>query len=166
LIVLTASAAFYDTHTPWNTTDQIVEQLRPTLGRASGIAFAWGLFGAGLTSSITAPIATAYAICGSLGWQTRPSSPAFRAIAISVIVIGASLAIYWGSSPTATILFAQVANGLLLPIVAIFLLHTVQRTGVAGSDGIKTVGLIAAWLVTCLVAVLGAWRVVSALTSL
>lgn len=162
-IVLTASAAFFQTETAWTSTDQIAQQLQPTLGRASGIAFAFGLFAAGLTSSITAPVATAYAVCGCLGWQTSPSSRAFRAIALAVIGVGGACAIGFGKSPATTILFAQVANGLLLPFIACFLLLVVSRQRQSHGGNIGRGRIRFAGVVVAAVALLGVWRAISGL---
>ena len=160
-ILITASAAFFDTQTPWRGTEQIAEQLRPTLGASSGFAFALGLFAAGLTSAITAPLATAFAVCGCLGWDAQPASSRFRLIALSVIASGAILAISLGKSPAITILFAQIANGLLLPVIAVFLLVVVKKRCVA--DNLPKPNLSLAWLIVACVGCLGLWRVVSAL---
>ena len=160
-ILVTASTAFHQTATPWTSIDQIAQQLRPALGRGGGIAFALGLFAAGLTSAVTAPIATAYAICGSLQWDADPSSRRFRVIALGVVFVGGLVAIWFGKSPALTIQFAQVANGLLLPIVACFLLWVVARQG--RTTG-KTVGRgrqSLALLVVIGVAMLGLWRIVT-----
>ncbi|MEI8619122.1 divalent metal cation transporter [Pseudoalteromonas sp. B193] len=45
-------------------------QLEPLLGDAAHYFLLRGLFAAGLTSTITAPLASAYAVCGMLGWST------------------------------------------------------------------------------------------------
>lgn len=97
--------------------------------------FSLGLFAAGLTSSITAPLAAAYATCGCLGWSTDLKAPAMRSIVLTVILVGVCIAMI-GSSPQALILFAQTANGLLLPIVAWFLLISMKRVAMLGPQRI------------------------------
>ncbi|EMI22534.1 manganese transport protein MntH [Rhodopirellula maiorica SM1] len=162
-ILLTASGAFYDQGIRWNTPDQIAAGLRPTLGAVSGHAFAIGLFCAGLTSAVTAPLATAYAVCGCLGWPTKPSSKAFRAIAISVIAAGVTAAMMMQGSPVFTIVVAQVTNGMLLPIVAALMLVVIQKRTAASSLAMSPAGVYAAWTVVALVSLLGLWRVLAAL---
>lgn len=56
----------------------------------------------------------------------------FRVIAISVIVVGAVVS-FFGINPVTIIMVAQIANGLLLPIVAVFLLVTMNRRALLGS---------------------------------
>ncbi|MCO8124995.1 Nramp family divalent metal transporter [Stieleria sp. TO1_6] len=162
-ILTTASAAFYQSKINWNSIDEIAVQLRPALGDAGGVAFAVGLFAAGLTSSITAPIATAYAVCGSLGWKADPSSRRFRAIAIAVVWIGGYLAIHFGKSPALTIQFAQVANGLLLPIVGCFLLAVVVKPKSSPLASLSRWRLVSAFFAVLAVALLGIWRTISVL---
>lgn len=161
-ILVTASTAFHDAGIPWTSIDQISVQLEPALGRSGSIAFALGLFAAGLTSAITAPIATAYAICGTLDWKADLSSHRFRAIAVSVVLIGGVFAIWFGKSPALTIQFAQVANGLLLPIVAGILLSVVVRGNHDGAAQIGRLRFAIAAFVVGGVTLLGIWRVIGA----
>ncbi len=95
-------------------------QLEPLLGSWARAFFAIGLLAAGLSSAITAPLAAAYAARGTLGWEGGLGTGRFRAVWILVLVTGAGFAAM-GLRPVPAILFAQVANGLLLPAVAVFL---------------------------------------------
>ncbi|MDV6013965.1 Nramp family divalent metal transporter [Haloechinothrix sp. LS1_15] len=106
-------------------------QLEPLLGPAAQGFFAVGLFAAGLTSAITAPLAAAYAVSGALGWRVDLTSLRFRAVWAVVILVGTTFAVL-GENPVAAILFAQAANGLLLPIIAVFLLVVANRRDLLG----------------------------------
>ncbi len=96
-------------------------QLEPVLGTWARAFFAAGLLAAGLTSAITAPLAAAYATAGALGWPRDLSDRRLRAVWMLVLASGAFFAAS-GIRPISAILFAQVANGVLLPAVAAFLL--------------------------------------------
>ena len=159
-ILITSSTAFFDTQTQIGTTGDIARQLEPTLGTVSTFAFSLGLFAAGLTSSITAPLATAYALCGCMGWNAHPSGIRFRIIALCVVLIGGVSALTYGSTPSTVIAFAQVANGLLLPIVAAFLLLVVSRN-TSQKIHFGGIQLQLARLVVVLVGLLGIWRILS-----
>ncbi|EMI43567.1 Nramp family divalent metal transporter [Rhodopirellula sp. SWK7] len=165
-ILLTASSAFHDQGTKWDSPDQIAMQLRPTLGTLSGVTFALGLFAAGLTSAITAPLATAYAVCGCLGWSTQTDSPRFRGIAILVVLTGTVAAVFLDGSPVSTIVAAQVANGLLLPVIAVIMLLVVQRQARVNQTKMSTPSLIAAWIVVSLIGALGLWRMTTGVMKL
>ncbi|MGD8699022.1 MAG: Nramp family divalent metal transporter [Gemmatimonadales bacterium] len=106
--------------------------LEPLLGRWAGAFFACGLLAAGLSSAITAPLAAAYATCGVMGWDTDLSSWSARAVWMPVLAVGvvfSALAL----RPIPAILFAQAANGLLLPVVAGFLLYLANDRSLLGS---------------------------------
>ncbi|MEJ2187727.1 MAG: Nramp family divalent metal transporter [Gemmatimonadota bacterium] len=100
-------------------------QLEPLLGRWAGVFFATGLLAAGLTSAITAPLAAAYATAGALGWPRDLRDRRLRGVWLVVLGAGVLFAAT-GVKPVPAILFAQVANGVLLPAVAVFLLLAVN----------------------------------------
>ncbi len=157
-LVCVLSSAFYDHGTQWHSPNPIAAQLRPALGTLSGFTFALGLFAAGLTSAITAPLATAYAVCGCLGWSASSASKSFRGIAIVVVLLGAMAAIFSDGSPASTIVAAQIANGLLLPVVAIIMLLVVRRESIVSEGQMATPAIIAAWAVISLITALGIWQ--------
>lgn len=119
-IVSTAAAAFFGKALTIEGAADLSESLRPLAGDGATWLMALGLFAAGLSSSITAPLASAYALSGILGRSGDLKGGPFRFTWIAIIAIGvviASLQI----RPVTVIWFAQVANGLLLPIMALFL---------------------------------------------
>ena len=156
---MTASAAFFEKQAELGSIIDLAVQLKPTLGAASTSAFALGLFAAGLTSSLTAPIATAYAICGCMGWKPDPSLKSFRIIALAVLLIGAGSALLFGRAPSQVIVFAQVANGILLPGVAWFVLLVAVRA----SRGKHLFPKMLAATITMVISLLGVWRILSLL---
>ncbi|MBW4431051.1 MAG: Nramp family divalent metal transporter [Pelatocladus maniniholoensis HA4357-MV3] len=131
-IATTSAAAFATQGMTISNARTMAQQLEPLLGSAAQYCFGIGLFAAGLSSTITAPLATAYAICGALGWRANFHNSRFRTIWILVLVIGTVLAIT-GKSPLESILFAQAANGLLLPVVATFLLIVINQADLLGN---------------------------------
>ncbi|MCW8091720.1 Nramp family divalent metal transporter [Alteromonas sp. ASW11-130] len=120
VVMATAMTTFFGSETSLSA-GNLGKQLEPVLGEYAQWFFALGLFAAGLTSAITAPLAAAYAVCGALNRPADLNDRLFRAIWMIVITAGVLVASA-GFKPLAAILFAQAANGLLLPIVAVFLL--------------------------------------------
>ena len=106
--------------------DALLRQLDPALGSSGRYVFAAGLWAAGLTSAVTAPLAAAYAVCGALGLDDRVKGRAFRAIALSIVAIGTVFAAT-GGRPLSLIIFAQATNGLLLPLIAMVLLWLMNQ---------------------------------------
>ena len=101
--------------------------LANTMGEKSGswtaALFAFGLFAAGMTSSITSPFAaavTARALFAKDENQWSVRSTKFRMVWGIILLIGLLFGLS-GLQPIASIIFAQAINGILLPVVAIFL---------------------------------------------
>jgi NRAMP (natural resistance-associated macrophage protein)-like metal ion transporter len=125
VIMATAAIAFYNT----NTTVEVANlsaQLTPILGEFAGPFFGLGLLSAGITSSITAPLAAGYAITSIMGWDTRVSSKAFKTVALSIIVIGVFFATI-ATKPLPLIIFSQTTNALLLPFTIVVLLIVMSK---------------------------------------
>ena len=94
--------------------------LQPLFGNSAAIFTGLGLFAAGITSSITAPFAAAIVIQSCFGWTGGMKSKKFRASWMGILLIGlASTTLSF--SPIVIIQFAQLANGVLLPIMAALL---------------------------------------------
>lgn len=107
-------------------------QLEPLLGRWATTVFAVGLLAAGITSAITAPLAAAYALSGAFGWAPDLRVARVRAIWLAVLLAGLSFALF-DVEPVRAILSAQVANGILLPAVAVFLLAVMNDRRALGA---------------------------------
>lgn len=130
-IMITAAAAMWTKGVTAESGADMATQLEPLLGAAAPYVFALGLFAAGMTSAVAGPLGAAYAICGVMGWGSDLKSPRFRAVWIAVMGVGMVIALT-GVNPIQIILLAQAANGLLLPIVAGFLLVVMSRSSVLG----------------------------------
>lgn len=131
-IIATAATTFFAQQlTP--TIDNIAMQLEPLLGSFAPTFFAIGLFAAGLTSAITAPLAASYALCGVFGWETKPDSRNFKIVWFTILVVGICLC-FLQIKPLELILLAQVANSLLLPLLAGLLLWIVNKASVMGTS--------------------------------
>ena len=130
-IMSTSAVAFFGSAVNISA-NNIGEQLNPILGSYSNYVFSFGLFAAGVTSAVTAPLAASIAVTEALGWENDPSQKKFKVIWISIISIGTLFA-FLGTKPLEAILFAQATNALLLPIIAIFLFYIVNKTQVMGS---------------------------------
>ena len=129
-IMSTSAAAFFGAGGQVSAAN-IAQQLEPLLGPAARYFFAAGLFAAGLSSAVTAPLAAAYAVCGALGWERDLAATRFRLVWILVLASGTFFAVV-GTKPLTAILFAQAANGFLLPVCAIFLLLVMNRSQMLG----------------------------------
>ncbi len=105
--------------------------LKPLFGSYATWFIAIGLMAAGITSAITAPLAAAYVVKGCLGWKGGLKSLKFKSVWILILLSGVVFSSL-GLKPLQIIQFAQVANGLLLPIIAIFLFWAVNQSSLMG----------------------------------
>jgi manganese transport protein len=165
-IVITGAAAFFGTNTEVETAADMALQLEPLLGPAAKWFFAIGIFAAGMTSAVTAPLAAAYATTGAFGWSRDLKSWRFRAVWMVVLVFGTVLAVFVGASPTQIIVFAQAANGLLLPLVAVFLLIVMNRSDLLGDYRNGVLGNVLGAIVVLIALFLGGRTIFSVLTTL
>ncbi|MBO6606647.1 Nramp family divalent metal transporter [Psychroserpens sp.] len=106
--------------------------LEPLFGDFASYVMSIGLFAAGITSAITAPLAAAYVASGCLGWTTDLRSWRFRTVWMFILLLGVIFSSI-GFKSIEIIKFAQVANGLLLPIIAGFLLWVMNRRSILGN---------------------------------
>ena len=131
LIASTAAASLFSAGIAVENAGDMARQFEPLFGPYSRYLLGVGLLAAGLTSAITAPMATGFAMAEILRLPSEAKSLAFRGIALTVLIIGASLSLA-GVRPVEVILAAQFANGLLLPILAGFLLYAMNRRELLG----------------------------------
>ena len=105
--------------------------LEPLFGDTACYFMGIGLFAAGVTSAITAPLAAAYVANSCFGWNAGLKDVKFRLVWMVILVIGVG-ALSFDITPIEIIKFAQVANGILLPVIAILLLWIVNKVSVLG----------------------------------
>ncbi|WP_340156606.1 Nramp family divalent metal transporter [uncultured Winogradskyella sp.] len=106
--------------------------LEPLFGSFAKYFLAIGLFAAGVTSAITAPLAAAFVTDGCLGWESDLKSKKFKAIWMVIVLLGVVFSSI-GFKSIEIIKFAQVANGILLPVIAGFLLWVMNKSSVLGT---------------------------------
>lgn len=114
-----------------NNASDLAKGLEPLYGNFSKVFLSIGLFAAGITSAITAPLAASYVARGCFGWEVGLKSPKFRMVWMLILFLGIVFSSV-GFKPIEIIKFAQVANGLLLPIIAGFLLWVVNKNSTLG----------------------------------
>jgi Mn2+/Fe2+ NRAMP family transporter len=130
-IMITAAVAFEGKPESIEGIGALGTQLEPILGNWSSQFIAFGFLAAGFSSSITAPLAAAYATAEILDWKDGLKNKKFKMVWAFVLFTGIIIASL-GFRPTALILFAQVTNGLLLPILAAYLLWIVNDQALMG----------------------------------
>ena len=149
-IMSTSAVAFFGSSMEISS-ENLARQLEPILGSYSSYIFNFGLFVAGITSAVTAPLAASIAVTEALGWKNDPSSFRFKLVWIIILLIGLLFA-YFGTKPLQAILFAQATNALLLPFLALFLFYVVNNSRLMGSHkNTITINIIALIIIMAVV---------------
>lgn len=120
--ILVAGTAISD----FSTFESLYVQFETKVGKESAVALALGLFAAGFSSAITSPYAAS--VIGRTVFEMKDEKK-IRAVWIVILVMGFTVAIS-GLKPIPVILIVQVLNGLILPLLVIFLVLVVNDPGI------------------------------------
>jgi len=138
-IIVACAATIYPTgHTEIRSGADAALALRPLAGRAAGALFAFGLSNASLFAASILPLATAYYVCEALGLESginkrMHEAPAFYTLYTGLIGVGALAVILLPArDQIPVILLSQVLNGVLLPVVLIYMLRLINRQDLMG----------------------------------
>jgi len=123
-IVIASAATIYGKEI--NGINEMAVQLRPLLGDWAHYFLALGLFAAGISSAITAPLAAAYTARGIFAWQENLKGTRFRAVWMFILGVGTLFSML-DYQPIELIKIAQVANGMLLPVIVFFLIYLCNK---------------------------------------
>lgn len=155
-IIISATSVTGEVRTP---TD-LALALEPLLGDWSHYFIGLGLFAAGISSAITAPLAAAYV---AKGFEIKGNPERrFQMTWMMVLIIGVIVACL-GFRPIYLIKIAQVANGLLLPIIAFFLIWICSQRSVLGNYKNTPTQIVIALVILLTTIILGLTSIIKAL---
>ncbi len=157
-IVITSAVAFHAQGILPESGIQMAQQLKPLFGNFTNIMFGIGFFAAGISSAITAPYAAAFASSGILNWKGGQNSKGFKAVWMGVLLAGTGVALL-KLKPLTVIVFAQVANGIILPVAAIFLLVVLNNRRQMGKLANTRLQNIIGGIIILIVSSLGIWNI-------
>jgi NRAMP (natural resistance-associated macrophage protein)-like metal ion transporter len=155
--IIVSTAAVLHTHgIHIETAADAARALEPLAGTYAKLLFAVGLFGASMLAAGVLPLATAYSISEALGFEKGVSrsfreAPIFIGIFSFLVITGALVAIIPGLPLIRVLLFTQVINGLLLPVILIAVLRLVNDKDSMKEHVNGPVYNIAAWLTAIVV---------------
>jgi NRAMP (natural resistance-associated macrophage protein)-like metal ion transporter len=136
-IVIACAATIFASGVQVNNVADISAALLPLAGKYASVLFAFGFLNASLFAASILPLSTAYVVSEGLGLEAGVSksfreAPVFHGLYLGSIVI-AVLIIMVPSAPLLSILYlSQVANGILLPFVLIFMLVIINDKMIMG----------------------------------
>jgi Mn2+/Fe2+ NRAMP family transporter len=138
IIVACAATLYASGHHDIKNAADAAQALRPLAGDWAYLLFAAGLFNASLFAASILPISTAYAVCEGLGFESGldkkfHEAPVFYWLYTLLIIAGAGVLLVPGLPIVYTEVLSQVANGIVLPFVLIFMLLLTNDREVMGS---------------------------------
>jgi NRAMP (natural resistance-associated macrophage protein)-like metal ion transporter len=143
--------------------------LAPLAGKFAALLFGVGLINAALLSAAILPLATAYNICEGLGVESGinkkfSEAPTFYWIYTLLIGGAAGLVLIPRLPLIKLILFSQVANGMLLPFVLIFMLKLVNKSELMGNQKNSLFANTIAWATSVIMILLTAALIYTQIT--
>jgi Mn2+/Fe2+ NRAMP family transporter len=138
-IVVACGATIYHSNHPQITdVAQAAVALRPFAGKFAALLFAVGLINASVLSAAILPLATSYNICEGLGFESGvdkdfSEAPVFYWLYTLLVGGGAAVVLIPQLPLLKIILYSQVANGILLPFVLVYMLLLVNRPRLMGA---------------------------------
>src|SRR5262249_18725704 len=150
-IVVACAATLHASGIAIDTAADAAQALRPLAGAYCAALFAFGLFNASVFSASVLPLATAYSVCEALGWEmgvNKPTrgAPLFTALSPALTAPGAAFFLMPGVPLVPVMSLSQVANGVLLPIVLVFMLLLINRRDLMGAHTNGAAMNAAAWV--------------------
>jgi NRAMP (natural resistance-associated macrophage protein)-like metal ion transporter len=111
--------------------------MKPLAGDFAFILFAAGLFNASLFAASILPLSTAYTVCEGLGFESGvdkgfKEAPFFYWFYTSLIVLGAGVVLIPSFPLVKVVILSQVLNGVLLPVIMIFMLKLINKHELMG----------------------------------
>ena len=133
--------------------------LVPVAGEYAGFLFAFGLLNASLFALTILPLSTVFVVCESFGWEiglnkTFAEAPQFYGLYTFLLIFGAGIILLPGIPFIKIMFFSQVINGVVLPIVLIFLLLLINDKKIMGEYKNTKLDNYIAWPLTIVTVIL------------
>ncbi len=137
IVVACAATLFKSGHGEIHDAADAALALKPFAGQFASLLFGVGLVNASLLSAAILPLATAYNVCEGLGFESGvdkrfSEAKIFYSLYTFLIVLGAGAVLIPNLPLLKVILLSQVANGVLIPFVLIFMLMLINRKALMG----------------------------------
>jgi NRAMP (natural resistance-associated macrophage protein)-like metal ion transporter len=167
-IVVTCAATIHERGLRVESVDDAARALYPLAGRYCAGLFAIGLLNASLFAASILPLATAYQICEGIGWERGldrkfEEAPEFYVVYTGIIVLGAGMVLLPRAPLLQIMYLSQVLNGLLLPLVLVFMLLLINRSRLMGKYTNSRLYNLLAWTSVVLVSALALYLAVATL---
>jgi NRAMP (natural resistance-associated macrophage protein)-like metal ion transporter len=151
-IIVVCAATLFKAGIRIETAKDAALALAPLAGKYCSVLFAFGLLNASLFAASILPLSTAYVVCEGMGWEEGVNkkfseAPQFYGLYSLLIFLGAGV-VLWPRIPLIPIMFiSQVINGIVLPVILIFILILINNKKIMGNYTNKKSFDLLAWLV-------------------
>ena len=137
MIVATAATLYVVGHRDVESAADAARALEPVVGNAATLLFGVGLLGATLLAGAVLPLATAYAVSEAFGVPKGVNldfrrGKVFFSLFTGLIVLGTALALIPNLPVMQLLVGVQVLNGILLPIILVFILLLINDKRLTG----------------------------------
>jgi Mn2+/Fe2+ NRAMP family transporter len=158
-ITVATAATLHGTGVRIESAEQAAKALEPLAGPYAKTLFGVGLFGASMLAAAVLPLSTAYSISEALGFEKGVSrsfreAPIFIGIFTFLVVVGGVVAMIPRLPLFDVLLFTQVINGLLLPVLLVSILLLANKRELMGAHANGRVYNAASWLTVAVVSAL------------
>ncbi len=138
IVVACGATIYHSNHPEITDVAQAAVALKPFAGKFASLLFAIGLINASLLSAAILPLATSYNVCEGLGFESGvdkrfSEAPIFYWLYTLLIGGGAGIVLIPHLPLLKFILYSQVANGMLIPFVLVYMLLLVNRPRLMGA---------------------------------
>jgi NRAMP (natural resistance-associated macrophage protein)-like metal ion transporter len=160
-IVLTCAATLFKAGIRVETAADAALALEPLAGRYCAALFAFGLLNASLFAASILPLSTAFIICEGMGWENGVNkrfseAPQFYGLYSLLVFAGAGIILLPRIPLFRVMLISQVANGLVLPVVLVFMLILINSRKLMGAYRNGKAFNAVAWVIVAVLVVLTA----------
>ncbi|MDK2903734.1 MAG: hypothetical protein PWQ93_1653 [Clostridiales bacterium] len=136
-IILSTASALYPHGITIESAKDAALALKPFVGTYAPIVFGIGLFGASVMAAAILPLSTSYAICEAFGWESGldnkfEDAPVFFILYTALIIIGSCIVLFSSQLLVHIMLIAQVINGILVPVILIYMLKLTNNRRLMG----------------------------------
>lgn len=136
-IILTTGAVLFPAGIAVNGAEDAASALAPLVGPYAEALFGAGLVGASFLAACVLPGITSSAICEAFGWErgadrSWQEAPVYRGIITAIIFLSAVIVIVPNVNLFGIMMLAQVVNGVLLPVLLVFMVLIAEDRHVMG----------------------------------
>ena len=133
--------------------------LAPIAGPYAEALFAVGLIAASFLAACVLPLTTAFVICEAFGWEAGVSfswheAPLFKGIFTFVIALSTVVVLVPDINLMGVMLTAQFTNGLVLPVLLVFMALIAADKRIMGAYRLKPLSRALIWLTVAIVTIL------------